>query len=454
MTEKVRVHEIAKELGIASKDVLKKASKINIEVESAQSTVTMEQAEFLMNYIMDGTLDSDTSISQHVQKQNKIFVRISKLLKETGLSKNNIILKAKELGITINKQTQQIDENSYNKIVDYVANKEINKITRNKIKFSKDSISYKFNYKNILLKGVPGTGKSRAIDNIITKKLNISKKENILRINIHSASSNADLMQGIGINSNNGKIEYKEKQGLVLNFIQKAIFTPFQPFALILEEIQENSLNELIGDLIYLIEDSKRAKSIEPDNKFYTYDELVEKCIQSNNETSFVKMPNLVNHENSYKKMLLPDNLYIFCTSNYRDDKKIIEDNLLRRFDVIEIYPKYKSELKDDFKNQDISNFLEELNNSIIDICQNNGEIHPDRFMIGHSILLKVDNEKDFNRAFLKIITEFKDIKDFHFEDFKRITENLVFPFGLKNNYINYQEWIKDLQRNCYDFMD
>ncbi len=54
MTEKVRVHEIAKELGIASKDVLKKASEINIEVKSAQSTVTMEQAEGLMNFIMNG----------------------------------------------------------------------------------------------------------------------------------------------------------------------------------------------------------------------------------------------------------------------------------------------------------------------------------------------------------------------------------------------------------------
>jgi len=54
MTEKVRVHEIAKELGIASKDVLEKAKKIGFEVKSAQSVVTMEQAEALANYIMNG----------------------------------------------------------------------------------------------------------------------------------------------------------------------------------------------------------------------------------------------------------------------------------------------------------------------------------------------------------------------------------------------------------------
>ena len=54
MTEKVRVHEIAKELGIASKDVLDKAKKLGLEVKSAQSVVTMEQAESIANYIMNG----------------------------------------------------------------------------------------------------------------------------------------------------------------------------------------------------------------------------------------------------------------------------------------------------------------------------------------------------------------------------------------------------------------
>lgn len=100
--------------------------------------------------------------------------------------------------------------------------------------------------------------------------------------------------------------------------------------------------------------------------------------------------------------MLLPNNLFIFCTSNYRDDKKVIEDNLLRRFDVIEIYPKYKEDLGNDFKTQTISNFLRNLNLSILEFCKDKGEIHPDRFMIGHSIWLKINNEKDFKRAFFK----------------------------------------------------
>ncbi|SFV74818.1 Translation initiation factor 2 [hydrothermal vent metagenome] len=54
MAEKVRIHEIAKELGIASKDVLEKAKSMGLEVKSAQNVVTMQQAEELAHYIMNG----------------------------------------------------------------------------------------------------------------------------------------------------------------------------------------------------------------------------------------------------------------------------------------------------------------------------------------------------------------------------------------------------------------
>ena len=54
MTDKVSVKEIADELGISSKDVLEKAKNMGMEVKAAQSKVTMEEAENLANYIMNG----------------------------------------------------------------------------------------------------------------------------------------------------------------------------------------------------------------------------------------------------------------------------------------------------------------------------------------------------------------------------------------------------------------
>lgn len=316
-------------------------------------------------------------------------------------------------------------------------NKEKGNIKR--LEFSNKQIgNLNFEYKNILFKGVPGTGKSKTIDNIIFDhdKLNMNElQNNILRINIHSASSNSDLMQGISISTTDDKknVIYKEKQGAILSHIFKAIYKPKQPFVLILEEIQENSLNELIGDLIYLIEDTKRAV-VEldiPNDTEISYEELFNKIEQKFKETDktlhHVELPSLVENSNTNIKMIVPENLFIFCTSNYRDDKKVIEDNLLRRFDVIEIYPKYDEKI---YSSKDIPLFLEKLNNQILEQFKN--ETHPDRYMIGHANWLdiqeedKEENQVAFYKALLKVIIEFKEIREIDFDsEVKPILENV-----------------------------
>jgi len=347
-------------------------------------------------------------------------------------------------------------------------------------KFTNKSLgSLDFPHKNLLLKGVPGTGKSHTIEDIIGKELKIKGKfTNICHINIHSASSNADLMQGIGISSKGGKIAYKEKQGLIYNHIKKALFAPSQPFVLVLEEIQENSLNELIGDLIYLIEDKKRvtvdASKFE-DKKEYDYQEFIEKVLEDENNTHYIEIPYLVNTSTDYRKMVLPSNLYVFCTSNYRDDKKVIEDNLLRRFDVVEIYPKYydgswknrKDELV--FKSEDVSDFLDKLNKRILEKFET--EIHPDRYLVGHANWLDITNEdneenkKLFYTALLKVIIEFKEIREVDFDTYtKKIVEDVLknselserikaYIEACKFEYNSYKEMVEKLQEKIYNFL-
>jgi hypothetical protein len=275
-------------------------------------------------------------------------------------------------------------------------------------------------------------------------------------------------MQGIGINSNGGKIEYKEKQGLIYNHIKKALFTPNQPFVLVLEEIQENSLNELIGDLIYLIEEKKRVtvnSSKFEDEKEYAYQEFIEKVLEEEENRHSIEIPYLVDTSTAYRKMVLPSNLYVFCTSNYRDDKKVIEDNLLRRFDVVEIYPKYEV-----CKSDDIAKFLEKLNDEILK--QFKQEIHPDRYLVGHANWLDItDEESDENRelfytALLKVIIEFKEIREVDFESYtKEILKEVLKSSGLSDRvkgyiedcgfeYKSYKEMIEKLQKKIYDFLD
>jgi hypothetical protein len=332
-------------------------------------------------------------------------------------------------------EIDNIEDENTQKEVSFKENREIKKI-----KFSAEAKgNLEFPYKNILFKGVPGTGKSRAINEIIIKHLGLAKNDkNTLRINIHSASSNSDLMQGISTNDK-GNIKYSEKQGLILDIIKRATLHPKQPFVLILEEIQENSLNELIGDLIYLIEDDKRAKLTADNQKYDSYEELVDKLVDKDETLDYVEIPYLV---------------------NYRDDKKVIEDNLLRRFEVVEIYPKNQEQMgkndKDEyfFKRKEISDFLESLNQSILQIMKDNHEIHPDRFIIGHAIWQNVDDDISFYKSFLKLVVEFKDIREVEFDTFKTIIDKVAMPYLLKP-YNSYYEMIRDLQHKIgYEFIN
>lgn len=379
-------------------------------------------------------VNNELELSKCFQHNDKNFEEID--CNDTNIAEDDEVLEFDDLILEIDEFEKR--EESNNKEKGNIKQLEFSNLEEGKLNFP---------YKNILFKGVPGTGKSKTIDYIVFNddKLDMSEiQNNILRINIHSASSNSDLMQGISISTTDDKknVIYKEKQGAILSHIFKAIYKPKQPFVLVLEEIQENSLNELIGDLIYLIEDTKRAV-VEldiPNDTEISYEELFNKIEQKFKETDktlhHVELPSLVENSNTNIKMIVPENLFIFCTSNYRDDKKVIEDNLLRRFDVIEIYPKNREQVGKDekneyiFKSDDVSKFLEKLNNQILKQFKN--ETHPDRYMIGHANWLDIneeDNENNqiaFYKALLKVIIEFKEIREIDFDsEVKPILEEI-----------------------------
>ena len=127
MIEKVRVHEIAKELGIVSKDVVKKAADMGIEVKSAQSSVTMEQAEKLMNYIMNGEKTADKKTETKVPKKVKNDTpkkeeapkeeSIKEIVKETDVKKDEPQESTKEKPKENVKQEAAVEVKSAEKIV-------------------------------------------------------------------------------------------------------------------------------------------------------------------------------------------------------------------------------------------------------------------------------------------------------------------------------------------------
>ena len=77
--DKVRIHEIAKELAAHSKDVLGKAIEMGLDVKSAQSTLTMQEADKLMHFITDApkVVAKPTPTVKKVEKEETAIAETS-----------------------------------------------------------------------------------------------------------------------------------------------------------------------------------------------------------------------------------------------------------------------------------------------------------------------------------------------------------------------------------------
>lgn len=79
--QKVRVHEIAKELGIKSKDIVEKAKELGLDVKTASSAVSEAEAENLLNYVISGKSAEPTPVPQEKPKTVEKSLKPVKSLK-------------------------------------------------------------------------------------------------------------------------------------------------------------------------------------------------------------------------------------------------------------------------------------------------------------------------------------------------------------------------------------
>ncbi|WP_104722076.1 translation initiation factor IF-2 [Helicobacter mesocricetorum] len=79
--DKIRISQIAKEIGKTSKEIIQKAQELGFEVKTASSAVTATQAEELYNYILSGK--SVEKPQKEAKKEIKETAKKSSSLKET-----------------------------------------------------------------------------------------------------------------------------------------------------------------------------------------------------------------------------------------------------------------------------------------------------------------------------------------------------------------------------------
>lgn len=175
-------------------------------------------------------------------------------------------------------------------------------------------------------------------------------------------------------------------------------------YVLVIDEINRGNISKIFGELITLIEPSKRKGA----------EEELEVTLPYSGDTFSV-----------------PDNLHIIGTMNTADRSLAMMDTALRRrFDFKEMMPKPELFKGRKVKGIDLVELLKTLNKRI--------EVLYDReHTLGHAFLFPVYNEKDDEKAFVELQSAFKNkiiplLEEYFYEDWNKI--RLVLGDSLKSD--------------------
>ena len=292
---------------------------------------------------------------------------------------------------------------------------------------------------NQILYGPPGTGKTF---NTINRAVEIADPEGygeisedrkdlkfrfdkllnegrIRFITFHQSFSYEEFVEGIRAETIEGKLSYPIRSGVfkqiceaceaddksttidapitdILNDNSNSRTEAKKPYVLIIDEINRGNISKIFGELITLIEPSKRA---------------------GQNEELSVTLPY------SQEKFSVPDNLYIIGTMNTADRSLAqIDTALRRRFDFIELKPDIEKlagiEVVKDNTRVNLKQLLETINKRI-------EALYDREHLLGHAFFISVGDKEPaekFNE--LKSVFENKVIpllKEYFFEDWNKI---------------------------------
>mgnify|MGYP000524082381 CR=1 FL=1 len=189
---------------------------------------------------------------------------------------------------------------------------------------------------------------------------------------------------------------------------QRALPEASEPAVLIIDEINRGNISSIFGELITLIEPSKRAGA---------------------DEALSITLPY------SKEQFKVPNNLYLIGTMNTADRSLALMDTALRRrFDFVEMMPDI-DKLKDlDVKGIDVAEMLTIMNKRI--------EVLYDReHTLGHAFFMPLKLEKDEEKQFEMLASIFSNkilplLEEYFFEDWAKI--RLVLGDGNKENLYQF----------------
>lgn len=271
---------------------------------------------------------------------------------------------------------------------------------------------------NTILYGPPGTGKTYnsikyAVDTIDRKSRWDSAKTYTDYINkfnelkaagriafttFHQSYGYEEFIEGIkpflgkrGVKRGRSDLNYKISDGVFKEFCNKAASDRSNQYVFIIDEINRGNISKIFGELITLIEDSKRDGEKEAMSVILPY---------------------------SQEEFSVPENVYILGTMNTADRSIALMDTALRRrFEFIEMMP--KEELLTDIviDNVNVKEMLETMNRRI-------EALYDREHTLGHAFFMPLTNEEKATIEQLESIFKNKIIpllQEYFYEDYEKI---------------------------------
>lgn len=262
--------------------------------------------------------------------------------------------------------------------------------------FIKEIVSVLKRKKAIILRGVPGVGKTFVIKDIIRNSFEDIGEEGIETIQFHQSYSYEEFVEGLRPQMNGG---FNIEKGIFYNICDNARGNPESDYFLIIDEINRGNMSKIFGELLMLIENDKRDEYI-------------------------VKLPY------SKEEFSVPSNLYIIGTMNTADRSLALVDYAMRRrFSFITLEPAFDTEKFNRYLKNEMElnvEFIEKLNKKMVKINNIISNRLGEDFIIGHSYFIEKKENIPKGKEWFEEVVKYEIIpmiEEYFFDDDGSIEE-------------------------------